>query len=62
MNSPPGGRRPLTLVQRGKRDEGDDDAPMKPLDWGIVRRLLGYTRPFARKRNALIALTLIRAT
>jgi ATP-binding cassette subfamily B protein len=62
MNSTPGARRPLTLVQRGKRDEGDVDAPMKPLDWGIVRRLLGYTRPFARKRNALIALTLIRAT
>lgn len=62
MNPSTGDRRPLTLVQRGKRDEGDDEAPMKPLDWGIVRRLLGYTRPFARKRNALIALTLIRAT
>jgi len=62
MSANQGGGRPLTLVQRGKKDEGDDEAQMKPLDWGIVLRLLGYTRPFARKRNALIVLTLVRAT
>ena len=62
MTSAPGGGRPLTLVQRTATADGDDEPPMKPLDWKIVRRLLGYTRPFARKRNALIALTLIRAT
>jgi ATP-binding cassette subfamily B protein len=62
MSSTQGVRSPLTLVQRGKRDEGDDDAPMKPLDWAIIGRLFGYTRPFARKRNALIALTVFRAT
>jgi ABC-type multidrug transport system fused ATPase/permease subunit len=51
--------RPLALVQR-VRDE-EPEAEVKPLDWGIVSRLIGYTRPFARKRNWLIILTVLRA-
>ncbi len=51
---------PLSLVQRAKDDE--PEAQVKPLDWRIVRRLVGYTRPFARKRNWLIVLTLLRAS
>ena len=62
MSAAPNAGRPLTLVQSGKADAADAEAPLKPLDWRLVLRLLGYTRPFARKRNALIALTLIRAT
>ena len=62
MTPPSGSGRPLALVQRAATDAGDDEAPMKPLDWAIIRRLFGYTRPFARKRNALIVLTLLRAT
>jgi ATP-binding cassette, subfamily B, bacterial len=58
--SQPSGRGPLSLVQRGKDDEAEEQ--MKPLDWGIVRRLFGYTKPFARKRNWLIVLTLLRAS
>ena len=57
---PPGGRQPLSLVQRARDDE--PEAEIRPLDWGIVRRLLGYTRPFARKRNWLIVLTVLRAS
>jgi ATP-binding cassette subfamily B protein len=53
-------RQPLSLVKRGQEDE--PEAQVKPLDWGIVRRLFGYTRPFARKRNWLIVLTLLRAS
>ena len=53
-------RRPLSLVQRARDDE--PEAEVKPLDWGIVRRLFGYTRPFARKRNWLIVLTALRAS
>lgn len=52
--------RPLSLVQRVKDD--DPDADVKPLEWGIVRRLFGYTKPFAKKRNWLIVLTLARAS
>jgi ATP-binding cassette subfamily B protein len=51
--------RPLSLVQR-PRDE-EPEAEVKPLDWAIVTRLIGYTRPFARKRNWLIILTVLRA-
>ncbi|CAM3044799.1 ABC transporter ATP-binding protein [Rariglobus hedericola] len=58
--STPRDRRPLSLVQRAKDDA--PEAEVRPLDWGIVRRLFGYTRPFARKRNWLIVLTLLRAS
>jgi ABC-type multidrug transport system fused ATPase/permease subunit len=51
--------RPLSLVQSPRDDE--PEAQVKPLDWAIVRRLIGYTRPFARKRNWLILLTVMRA-
>ena len=33
----------------------------RPLDWGIIRRLYGYTRPYARLRNALSFLVVLRA-
>src|SRR5688572_17080089 len=33
----------------------------KPLDFAIVRRLFGYTRPYARLRNSLFGLTLLRS-
>ena len=48
------------LVQR-VRDEDDDEPQFKPLAWGIVRRLYGYTQPHAAKRNWLIVLTLFRS-
>jgi ABC-type multidrug transport system fused ATPase/permease subunit len=48
------------LVQR-ERDDDDDEEQFKPLEWGLIRRLFTYTRPFARKRNALIVLTIIRS-
>jgi ATP-binding cassette subfamily B protein len=33
----------------------------RPLDLGIIRRLLGYTRPHARTRNTLLALVVVRS-
>ena len=33
----------------------------RPLDWGIVRRLYGITRRYARLRNALSAIVVLRA-
>jgi ABC-type multidrug transport system fused ATPase/permease subunit len=56
-NPPPGAA--LTVVQRSADDA--DEAPQRPLEWGLIRRLLGYTRPFAARRNWLIFLTLARA-
>jgi ABC-type multidrug transport system fused ATPase/permease subunit len=53
-------RRNILLVQR-IRDEDDDEEQFKPLEWGIVRRLLGYTRPVKRKMAMMVALTLIRS-
>ncbi len=58
--SAPAPKRPLTLVQRSPETERDVD--LRPLEWGLIRRLLGFTRPFAFKRNFLIALTVVRAT
>lgn len=57
MKSPPPPN--LLLVQRARDDE--DEEQFKPLEWGLMRRLFGYTRAVAAKRNWLIALTLIRA-
>lgn len=48
----------LVIVQR-QSDEPEEQ--FRPLEWGLIRRLLGYTRPFAAKRNALIVLTLLRS-
>jgi ATP-binding cassette subfamily B protein len=33
----------------------------RPLDFGIVRRLYGYTKPYARLRNALFGLVVLRS-
>ena len=59
MKSPNQGGVPL-LVQR-VRDEDDDEPHVKPLEWGIIRRLFRYTKPHAAKRNWLIVLTLLRS-
>ncbi|MEM6750539.1 MAG: ABC transporter ATP-binding protein [Planctomycetota bacterium] len=33
----------------------------KGLDWSVIRRLWGLTRPYARQRNRLLVLTVVRA-
>jgi ATP-binding cassette subfamily B protein len=55
----PGPGSTLTVVQPPA--DGGDEAPQRPLEWGLIRRLLGYTRPHAARRNWLIFLTLARA-
>jgi ATP-binding cassette subfamily B protein len=52
--------RNLILVQR-IRDEEDEEEQFKPLDWGIVRRLLTYARPVQGKLTAMVVLTIIRS-
>lgn len=50
---------PLTVVQRPSDEE--EDVAQRPLEWGLIRRLLAYTRPHAARRNWLIVLTVLRA-
>ncbi|HSY53988.1 MAG TPA: ABC transporter ATP-binding protein [Opitutaceae bacterium] len=57
-STPPPGRVPM-LVHRVDDDEYGE--LQKPLDWGLIRRLMGYTRPIAAKRNGLIFLTALRS-
>jgi len=46
----------LTHVKRS-----DKEAKQRPLSFAVIRRLLGYTRPYAMRRNVLIVLSLARA-
>ncbi len=48
----------LTLTTRR---EDDDEPDQRPLEFGLIRRLLGFTRPHAVRRNWLLALTIIRS-
>jgi len=50
----------LSLIRR-IRDEEDNEPEKKPLEWKLILRLFRYTKPFARKRNALIVLTILRS-
>jgi len=50
----------LTLVHR-VRDDDDDEEQFKPLDWRLVRRLLGYAGPVGGKLLAMSAMTVLRA-
>ena len=52
--------RELILVHRVK-DEDEDEEQFKPLDWGLVMRILRYARPVRRKLIILLILTTIRA-
>ena len=58
MKTPPP-IRPLGLTRREADEE--DEEHLKPLEWGLIRRLFTYTRPFAAKRNVLFVLTIIRS-
>jgi ATP-binding cassette, subfamily B, bacterial len=60
MNGPSEPVRDLGLIRR-IRDEDDDEELVKPLEWGLMRRLLGYARPVQRKLTLLTVLTVIRA-
>ncbi len=59
MSAATGSKPTNVLVHRTRDDE--DDEQFKPLEWGLIRRLFGYTGAVAAKRNWLIALTLLRS-
>ena len=43
-----------------RRDDADE-FQQRPLEFGLIWRLFGYTRPHARKRNWLFALVILRS-
>lgn len=43
------------------RKEDDREPDKRPLDLGLIVRLIGYMRPYAAKRNALFATVLLRS-
>jgi ATP-binding cassette subfamily B protein len=49
----------LTLVPRQLDDE--EGMQFKPLEWGLIRRLMGYLRPQRAKLWAMVALSTVRA-
>ena len=50
--------RDFGLVQRVREE---DEELQKPLEWGLVRRLFGYTAPIKGKVVALAVLTIVRS-
>lgn len=39
----------------------DAEADQKPLDFGIIRRIFAYTKPYGRLRNGLLGLVILRS-
>ena len=52
--------RDLGLVRR-PRDDDEEEEHVRPLEWGLIRRLWGYTAAESRKRNWLVAMTVVRS-
>ena len=59
MSRPSSGLKLLTLVNRPADDE--DEAQFRPLEWNLIRRLVGFTRPHRRKFWVMIGLSTVRA-
>ena len=51
--------RVATLTRLGR--VADDEIDSRPLDLGLIRRLYAYTRPYAARRNWLLALVILRS-
>src|SRR5580765_7411391 len=43
------------------RHDLDREPETRPLDFGLIRRLLAYTKPYAAKRNWLLVTVIVRA-
>ncbi|MBA3685949.1 MAG: ABC transporter ATP-binding protein [Planctomycetes bacterium] len=48
-------------LTRVRRDPADEEPDHRPLDFGLLRRLFTYTRPYAAMRNWLIACVVVRS-
>jgi ABC-type multidrug transport system fused ATPase/permease subunit len=56
---------PTLVIRRsgadGFGDSEDDEPEQRPLDFGLIRRVFAYTRPYARRRDWLLLTVLIRS-
>lgn len=52
--------KPLSLIQRVKEAEDDEDQ-FRPLEWSLIRRLIHYTKPVKGKMVTLAIMTVIRS-
>ncbi len=53
--------RDLGLVRRVRDEDDEDQEQFRPLEWGLIRRLVTYANPVRRKRNLLLVFTVIRS-
>lgn len=51
----------MSLARVDARFEEEERVETRPLSWSLIRRLLGYTRPYSAKRNALFIIVLLRS-
>src|SRR6476661_11258970 len=49
------------LTITAPRKEDDREADKRPLDLGLITRLIGYMRPYAIKRNWLFVMVILRS-
>lgn len=47
------------IIHRPVDDE--DDLPLRPLEWGLIRRLFQFTAPVRKRTQLLLVLTLVRS-
>ncbi len=53
--------KPAATITHIHREPSEDEARQKPLEFRLIWRLFRYTAPYARKRNWLIVLVVLRA-
>ena len=51
----------VTITHLHRPPDDEEDVYQRPLEFGLIWRLFGYTRPYAFKRNALVALVVLRS-
>jgi len=51
----------VTITHLRREPDDEDDIHQRPLEFRLIWRLFSYTNPYARKRNWLIALVILRS-
>lgn len=54
-------RHELSLARVDHKAKEEVEPAQRPLEWGLIRRLFGYMRPYAARRNWLTVLTVLRS-